>query len=112
MAGRAISFKTPSLGLVIGFFAIAAGLAGTTPVAARALDEVKLAGTLRVAVYGDNPPFSARPNGALAGVDVDLAKVVADRLGVSIAVLCSSRHQYFLVRYGTIKDHRPIITRE
>ncbi len=41
-------------------FAIAAGLAGVNPVVARPLDEVRMAGTLRVAVYRDNPPFSAR----------------------------------------------------
>lgn len=80
----AISFKARSIGLSIGIFAIAAGLAGVKPVTARPLDEVKMAGTLRVALYRDNAPFSARPNGALVGVDVDLAKVVADRLGVSI----------------------------
>jgi polar amino acid transport system substrate-binding protein len=84
MIRRAISFKARSIGLSIGIFAIAAGLAGVKPVTARPLDEVKMAGTLRVALYRDNAPFSARPNGALVGVDVDLAKVVADRLGVSI----------------------------
>src|SRR3954452_7633772 len=84
MIRRAISFKARSIGLSIGFFAIVAGLAGDNPVVARPLDEGKMAGTLRVALYRDNAPFSARSNGALVGIDVDLAKVVADRLSVSI----------------------------
>ena len=41
-------------------------------------------GRLRVAVYRDNPPFSYRDGGRLTGVDVDLGRVIAERLGVKV----------------------------
>lgn len=65
---------------------VAALAAGALPrrAGARPLDEVTAAGRLRVAVYRDNPPFSSRDGGALAGVDVDLARIIAERLGVGI----------------------------
>ena len=67
-------------------FAAAALAAGILPrrAGARPLDDVVAAGRLMVAVYRDNPPFSYRKNSALVGVDVDLARAIAGRLGVGI----------------------------
>ncbi len=66
--------------------AVAAVAAGSLPggAGARPLDEVMEAGRLRVAVYRDNPPFSFREAGRLTGIDVDLARIIAERLGVGI----------------------------
>lgn len=47
---------------------------------ARDLDEVKAKGVLRVAMYNDYPPYSARGK----GVDVDVAAALARRLGVKL----------------------------
>jgi ABC-type amino acid transport substrate-binding protein len=57
-------------------------LAGTCAAAARPRDEVTQAGALRIAVYRDNPPFSFRRDGRLVGIDVDLARRLAEALGV------------------------------
>jgi len=52
--------------------------------AADLLDTVKSHGTLRVALEGTYPPFNFRDpkTGQLAGYDVDVAKLVASKLGV------------------------------
>lgn len=52
--------------------------------AARPLDEVTQTGTLRVAVYRNNPPFSFRRDDKLVGIDVDLARRIAEGLGVRV----------------------------
>jgi len=63
----------------------AAGLLlAATAATAAPLDEVMAKGVVRVAVYRDFPPFSHRGNGTLAGVDVDIAKAIAEKLGVAI----------------------------
>jgi cystine transport system substrate-binding protein len=52
--------------------------------AADLLDTVKARGTLRIALEGTYPPFNFKDarSGALAGYDVDVAKLVAAKLGV------------------------------
>ncbi|WP_296948807.1 transporter substrate-binding domain-containing protein [uncultured Massilia sp.] len=52
--------------------------------AADLLDTVKARGTLRIALEGTYPPFNFRDTktGQLAGYDVDVARLVAGRLGV------------------------------
>ncbi|SDA30178.1 ABC-type amino acid transport substrate-binding protein [Methylobacterium sp. UNC378MF] len=52
--------------------------------AARPLDQVVADGTLRVAVYGDNAPFSDPVNGKAHGIDSDLAQAIADALKVKL----------------------------
>jgi ABC-type amino acid transport substrate-binding protein len=47
---------------------------------ARDLDEIKEKGVIRVAMYNDYPPYSARGK----GVDVDIAKALARRLNVRL----------------------------
>lgn len=48
------------------------------------LARVKELGTLRVAVYKDNRPWSWRAEGSLRGIDVDLAQAIADKLSVRL----------------------------
>lgn len=50
--------------------------------AAAPLDKVMQKGSLRIAVYRDNPPWSWRRDGTLVGIDVDLGRVLAEKLGV------------------------------
>src|SRR5881398_3009990 len=52
--------------------------------AADLLDTVKAQGVLRVALEGTYPPFNFRDakTGQLAGYDVDVARLVAGKLGV------------------------------
>lgn len=52
--------------------------------AARPFDQVVADGTLRVAVYGDNAPFSDEEKGQPHGIDVDLAHAIADRLKLKL----------------------------
>ncbi|WP_132252473.1 substrate-binding periplasmic protein [Methylobacterium segetis] len=56
--------------------------AGAAP--ARPLDEVVASGTLRVALYGDNAPFSEERAGKPRGIDVDLARAIAEKLSVRL----------------------------
>lgn len=58
-----------------------------TPTQAGTLAEVKEKGTLRVAVYKDFPPYSYLNKGKMQGLDVDIAKALAERLGVSLSTM-------------------------
>jgi polar amino acid transport system substrate-binding protein len=51
---------------------------------ARPLDQVTADGTLRVAVYGDNAPFSEEEKGKPRGIDVELARALAETLKVKL----------------------------
>jgi len=46
------------------------------------LAKVKALGVLRVAVYRDNRPWSWEQGGKLVGLDVDIARALAEKLGV------------------------------
>ncbi|MCJ2140307.1 ABC transporter substrate-binding protein [Methylobacterium sp. E-066] len=50
------------------------------------LDDIKKAGVLRVAAFDSNPPFGfVDPNTKqIAGLDVDYAKAIADKIGVKL----------------------------
>src|ERR1041384_478422 len=50
------------------------------------LDDIKKAGVLRVATFDSNPPFGfVDPNTKqLAGLDVDYAQAIADKIGVKL----------------------------
>ncbi|MDR6772511.1 transporter substrate-binding domain-containing protein [Azospirillum sp. BE72] len=54
---------------------------------ARPLDEVMERGRLRVAVYRDFRPFSFQQDGTLVGIDVDLARAIAGKLGVKADIV-------------------------
>lgn len=45
-------------------------------------DEILERGAINIAVYEDFPPFSYEKDGELVGLDVDLGKIIAERLGV------------------------------
>lgn len=70
----------PLRGLVLA----ACGFLTCAAASARPLDEVVASGTLRVAVYDDNAPFSDAGQGSPRGIDVDLAKAIAEALKVRL----------------------------
>ena len=74
------SFAAAAVGLCACLLAVQAAPAR----AADLLDTVKAHGALRVALEGTYPPFNFRDakTGQLAGYDVDVAKLVASKLGV------------------------------
>lgn len=53
-----------------------------TPAMARPLDDVRDSGAIRIAVYRDFAPFSEVRNGNFSGVDVDIGRAIAERLGL------------------------------
>lgn len=61
------------------------GLAlSAAPTSSRPLDDVVADGTLRVAVYNDNAPFSSVEGGKPVGIDVDLAEAIATDLKLKL----------------------------
>lgn len=62
------------------------GATGAWPgaLSASPLEKVKQAGVLRVVVYKDNKPWSWEENGQLYGIDTDIARALAESLGVRI----------------------------
>jgi ABC-type amino acid transport substrate-binding protein len=54
------------------------------PAAARPLADVKTSGALRVAVYQDYKPYSWREGDKAVGIDVEIAKALAVKLGVRL----------------------------
>lgn len=76
-----LTTRREAVALVLGAATLAA-----LPAAARPFDEVKSSGVLRVALYRDNAPFSDDPGGKPVGIDVDLARMIAEKLGLSADV--------------------------
>ena len=70
--------------------ALVAALASTVALApqssARPLDEVVASGTIRVALYSENKPWSDLEKGKPVGIDVDLAEAIAAALKVKADV--------------------------
>ena len=65
-----------------------AWLALAATVQARTLDEIRSTGVLRVGVNPNFPPMSSfAPNGELQGFDVDVARTIADRIGVKLQLV-------------------------
>src|SRR6201988_1380269 len=77
---------------------LAAALAAALPATAQTLDKIKQRGVLTVGSKADYKPFGFRdPSGAIVGFEPDLAKDVADRLGVKVElepVVSSNRMQF------------------
>ncbi len=66
-----------------GILALCAALwLGAQDTHARPLDDIVEDGTIIIAVYRDFPPFSYHRDGELVGIDVELGRVIAERLGV------------------------------
>jgi ABC-type amino acid transport substrate-binding protein len=74
-------------GFCAALVAAAASAALPARLSAAPLAKVKEAGVLRVAVYKDNRPWSWSDGGVLRGIDVDLAKALAEGLGVRADVV-------------------------
>jgi len=51
------------------------------------LDDIKARGELVMAVYRDFPPFSSKKDGEVVGIDVDIAKALAKRLGLKPSIM-------------------------
>lgn len=51
---------------------------------ARSLDEIQEEGNIIVAVYENFPPYSYIEDGIEKGIDIDLAKKIAERIGVKV----------------------------
>lgn len=74
-----------SLALAVSGLLLAAAAGSAV---ARPLDEVKASGELRVVVYEDNAPFSwTDASGVVQGVDADLARAIADELGLRVNLI-------------------------
>ena len=59
--------------------------------AGQVLDAIRASVTLRVGTTGDYSPFSLRtPEGAYVGADIDMARRLADRLGVRVVFVPTS----------------------
>ncbi len=73
---------------VAGILALCATLwLSVTNAHARPLDDIVESGTITIAVYRDFPPFSYHRDGTLVGIDVDLGRVIAIRLGVDVSFM-------------------------
>jgi len=77
---------------------IAAIAAAALPAAAQTLDKIKQRGVLSVGSKADYKPFGFRdPSGAIVGFEPDIARLVADKLGVKLElepVVSSNRMQF------------------
>ena len=75
-----------------------AAVLAPTVASADVIDVVKKRGVLKVGVKADYPPYGFRdPSGKIVGIEPDLAKEVADKLGVKIEyipVVSSNRMQF------------------
>ena len=74
------------VGAVAVFLLATFPLAAQTPGPSR-LDEVVARGTLRVGLSGDYKPFSIKNGDAMEGLDVDMARSLADSLGVKLELV-------------------------
>ncbi|MDA3053745.1 MULTISPECIES: transporter substrate-binding domain-containing protein [unclassified Campylobacter] len=83
-------FKTLFLGL--SFLFLLAGCASNQPALNQpTLDQIKSRGTILVGATGDYKPLSVREqNGTLWGFDIDIAKAIAEKLGVEPEFVATS----------------------
>ena len=51
------------------------------------MDRIRDKGSLRVAVYKDFPPYSYRESGRYVGIDVDVARALAGRMGLVLDLM-------------------------
>src|SRR5437660_11799888 len=83
---------------ILAAFALAASLALAHAATAQTLEKIRQRGTIIVGVKADYKPFGFRdPSGNIVGFEPDLAKDVADLLGVKLQlepVVSSNRMQF------------------
>src|SRR3954465_11756032 len=86
--------------LLLSAAAAAIGLAlAAVPAAAQTLEKIKQRGVLIVGSKADYKPFGFRdPSGAIVGLEPDIAKEIADKLGVKLEIepVVSSNRMQFL----------------
>jgi polar amino acid transport system substrate-binding protein len=85
--------------ILIAALAVIATFAATSSPQAQTLDKIKQRGVLVVGTKADYKPFGFRdPSGAIVGFEPDLAKDVADRLGVKVTIepVVSANRMQFL----------------
>src|SRR5690349_5719053 len=76
--------------MLAAVFALACGFIGGEARADK-LADILQRGTVRIIVFGDVPPFgSMNANRELEGFDIDLAKMVAQSLGVKLELVQAS----------------------
>lgn len=67
-----------------GLAGAAGSLALSSPLAAAPLAKVRELGVLRVGLYTDNRPWSWDVSGRVTGIDADIARAIAERLGLRV----------------------------
>lgn len=73
---------------IIAFVALSLSLAAAAARAEAVLDRIRASGELRVGTTGDYKPFSFRhPDGTTTGADIDMARRLAARIGVSLVLV-------------------------
>lgn len=65
----------------------ARGYGDTLSTVGESLDQIRAKGRLRVGVYADFAPFSAAGAGGPRGIDVEIARLIADRLGIALELV-------------------------
>ena len=75
--------RRQSLGLLLALGASAAG----AQTELEDLAKIRATGTLKVAVYKDNPPFSDGKDGEMKGLDIAIAQGLAKQLKLNLALL-------------------------
>src|SRR5256885_17065622 len=78
--------------------AVLGAVLAAAPAAAQTLEKIKQRGVLVVGTKADYKPFGFRdPSGAIVGFEPDIARLVADKLGVKLElepVVSSNRMQF------------------
>ncbi len=69
------------------WLALCCALAQADVVKVRAFDDIIESGVLKVAMYENFPPYSYQQDGQPRGVDVELARKLAEGLGLKLEVL-------------------------
>jgi polar amino acid transport system substrate-binding protein len=76
-----------AVGALLAAGMLAASVFFSPPVTARTLEEVVAAKILRVVVYKDNRPFSWIEGSDVKGIDVDIGRAIAKKLGVEAEIM-------------------------
>jgi polar amino acid transport system substrate-binding protein len=94
----------------------AVGLCGATAARADKLADILSKGVVRIIVFGDVPPFGfMNANRELEGLDIDLAKKIAESLGVKLELVqatAANRIPYLLTDRGDMNVAAMSVTAE
>lgn len=71
------------LAMIAGLVLVVAGCSGGSTNTGPTVDDIKAAGKIRIAVFGDLPPYGyVKNDGSRAGLDIELGQRIATDLGV------------------------------